>query len=65
MKYRKKETLNRRKIEYEERIRNKWRSYHYGALTTFLTIIIAILASITPTGNAIIDFKEDSKKEKS
>ena len=56
MKDRRKEVLNKRKIEYEERIRSKWRSYHYGALITFLTIIMAILASITPTGNAIIDF---------
>ena len=55
MKDRRKEVLNKRKIEYEERIRSKWRSYHYGALITFLTIIMAILASITPAGNAIID----------
>jgi len=58
MKDRRKEVLNKRKIEYEERIRSKWRSYHYGALITFLTIIMAILASITPAGNAIIDFTE-------
>ncbi|MGC9123974.1 MAG: hypothetical protein ACP5IB_07925 [Thermoplasmata archaeon] len=59
LKFIKKDALNRqarRKIEYEERLRNQWRSYHYGALITFLTIIMAILASITPAGNAIIDF---------